>query len=152
MTMGKNIKRFRELKGLTQAELANRLGISDKTVSSWEIERTEPKIGMVEKICVALDCVKTDIVGANNQNQRIYSPDESALLKDYHLLNDAGKARARDAVSDLTQIPKYQAYGTEAPVTPLSDPFAVNAAHELDPTPEERKHADEIMMNDEEWK
>lgn len=63
MSIGDNIKKWREIRNLKQAELAEIVGVSDKTVSSWEINRTEPKMGMVEKISVALNCKKTDIIG-----------------------------------------------------------------------------------------
>ena len=63
MSIGDNIKKWRELRNLKQTELAEMVGVSDKTVSSWEINRTEPKMGMVEKICNALSCKKTDIIG-----------------------------------------------------------------------------------------
>ena len=63
MSIGKNIKALREKKGWTQAELATRLGVSDKTVSSWEIDRTEPKMGKVEALALVLGCLKTDIIG-----------------------------------------------------------------------------------------
>lgn len=63
MGIGNNIKKWREFRNLKQAELAEMIGVSDKTVSSWEINRTEPKMGMVEKICTALNCKKTDIIG-----------------------------------------------------------------------------------------
>lgn len=66
MSIGSNIKKWRELRNLKQAELAELVGVSDKTVSSWEINRTEPKMGMVEKICSALQCKKTDIIGDND--------------------------------------------------------------------------------------
>lgn len=61
--IGNNIKKWREIRNMKQSDLADMLGISDKTVSSWEINRTEPKMGMVEKICIALNCKKTDIIG-----------------------------------------------------------------------------------------
>lgn len=63
MSIGDNIKKWRELRNLKQSELAELIGVSDKTVSSWEINRTEPKMGMVEKISTALHCKKTDIIG-----------------------------------------------------------------------------------------
>lgn len=63
MSIGDNIKKWREIRNLKQSELAELINVSDKTVSSWEINRTEPKMGMIEKICVALNCKKTDIVG-----------------------------------------------------------------------------------------
>lgn len=56
MSIGNNIKKLREREGMTQFDLANRIGVSDKTISSWEINRTEPKMGTIEKnmFCVAL--------------------------------------------------------------------------------------------------
>lgn len=63
MSIGNNIKTWREIRNMKQSELAELIGVSDKTVSSWEINRTEPKMGMVEKICQALNCKKTDIIG-----------------------------------------------------------------------------------------
>ena len=66
MCIGDNIKKVRESRGLKQSELAELVKVSDKTVSSWEINRTEPKMGMIEKICQALNCKKTDIIGEGN--------------------------------------------------------------------------------------
>ena len=66
MCIGDNIKKVRESRGLKQSELAELVKVSDKTVSSWEINRTEPKMGMIEKICQALNCKKTDIIGEDN--------------------------------------------------------------------------------------
>ena len=63
MSIGDNIKRLREARNLKQSDLAEMIGVSDKTISSWEINRTEPKMGMVEKISIALNCKKTDIIG-----------------------------------------------------------------------------------------
>ena len=68
MSIGNNIKKWREIRNLKQSDLAELVGVSDKTVSSWEINRTEPKMGMVEKICAALNCKKTDIVGDDGIN------------------------------------------------------------------------------------
>lgn len=47
---GSNIKKLREQHNLNQEELGNIVGVSDKTVSSWEINRTEPKMGIVQKL------------------------------------------------------------------------------------------------------
>lgn len=80
--IGNNIKKWRELRDLKQSELAELLGVSDKTVSSWEINRTEPKMGMVERICSALNCKKTDIIGEDT-----YRP---ILTNDYLYINDKG--------------------------------------------------------------
>jgi transcriptional regulator with XRE-family HTH domain len=37
--------------GLTQKEAAEKLGISNKTLGSWENYVTSPPVSMIEKIC-----------------------------------------------------------------------------------------------------
>lgn len=52
---GSTIKILREKKGLTQAELASLLGVSDKTVSKWETSKGLPDITLIEPIAKALN-------------------------------------------------------------------------------------------------
>ena len=49
------IKQLRESKGLTQTELAERLGVSSKTVSKWETAKGLPDITLLEPLAQALD-------------------------------------------------------------------------------------------------
>lgn len=51
---GAMIRRLREEKGLTQLELAERLHVSDKSVSKWETGRGYPDITLIEPIAQAL--------------------------------------------------------------------------------------------------
>lgn len=51
---GELIKSLRERKNLTQKQLADRLYISDKTVSKWETGKGLPDIGLIEKLAAAL--------------------------------------------------------------------------------------------------
>ena len=68
ITIAQNIKKLREKRGLNQAQLAEMLGISDKTVSSWEIGRTEPNMGYVQAMCEIFRV---------NADTLIYGTDES---------------------------------------------------------------------------
>ena len=47
---GSMIKKLREEHCLTQAELAERLSVSDKTVSKWETAKGYPDITLLEPI------------------------------------------------------------------------------------------------------
>lgn len=67
MSIGMNIKRLRERAGMTQVELAEKMGLSSKTISSWEIDRTEPKMGKVEQLTRIFGCLKTDIIGNDTE-------------------------------------------------------------------------------------
>lgn len=51
---GNTIKTLREKNGITQKELAEIIGVSDKTVSKWETNRGLPDIGIIEELAKAL--------------------------------------------------------------------------------------------------
>lgn len=51
---GQTIKRLREEKKMTQAELAEIVGVSDKAVSKWETSKGLPDITLIEGIAQAL--------------------------------------------------------------------------------------------------
>ncbi|MGN0496465.1 MAG: helix-turn-helix domain-containing protein [Lachnospiraceae bacterium] len=51
---GKTIKELREKRRLTQKELAEKIGVSDKAVSKWETGKGLPDIGIVEDLAGAL--------------------------------------------------------------------------------------------------
>lgn len=52
---GTVIKELRERKGLTQAQLAARLQVSDKAISKWETAKGYPDITLIEPLARALD-------------------------------------------------------------------------------------------------
>ena len=53
--VGKNIKKAREEKGLTQEQLAERLSVTRQAVSNWENEKTQPDIDTLHKISDPLE-------------------------------------------------------------------------------------------------
>lgn len=56
MNIGKRIYKQRKNKNLTQEELAKKLYVTDKTISSWEMNRTEPNLEIITKISEILEC------------------------------------------------------------------------------------------------
>lgn len=51
---GEAVKRFREGRRLTQAQLAQKLGVTDKAVSKWETCRGLPDVSLLEPLAKAL--------------------------------------------------------------------------------------------------
>ena len=51
---GETIKRLREGRRMTQAQLADRLGVTDKAVSRWETARGLPDVTLLEPLAAAL--------------------------------------------------------------------------------------------------
>ena len=59
---GKIIKELREKNGLTQLQLSEKLGISDKTVSKWENGKGYPDITLLEPIAEAFRVSVTELI------------------------------------------------------------------------------------------
>jgi len=57
------IRSLREKKGLTQAELAALLHVSDKTVSKWENAKGYPDLSLLEPLAGALDVSLSELLG-----------------------------------------------------------------------------------------
>ena len=51
---GNTIRQLRENRGLTQAELAERIGVSSKTISKWETAKGLPDITLLQPLAQAL--------------------------------------------------------------------------------------------------
>ena len=58
--IGSLIARIRAARGLTQAELAGRLGVARTTISRWETGTTEPPLRALGPLCHALR-VRSDV-------------------------------------------------------------------------------------------
>lgn len=73
INMGKNIRKRREQKHMSQIELAEMLGVTSAAVSSWELDRTSPKMGVIEKMCEIFGCTADDLVYGLPKNEVDYS-------------------------------------------------------------------------------
>lgn len=62
MGIGKNIKRLRKLRGLSQEELAKELGVSRAAVTQWETGWSSPRMGMIEKLSSFFDVSKAELI------------------------------------------------------------------------------------------
>ena len=65
MSFSSNIKQFRLAKGLTQEQLAERLGISAQAISKWETSETYPDGALLVPLAQALD-VSLDALFGND--------------------------------------------------------------------------------------
>lgn len=108
---GNNLKRLRLERNMTQEELGDKLGVSYRTVSSWEINRTEPNMGTVQKIA-ELFGVKTDeLIYDNNSLQGIKNIIPLPRLKPipFYSLLSCGKGNFQDEQPiDYLSIPTFK--------------------------------------------
>ncbi|MCM3155398.1 putative transcriptional regulator [Priestia megaterium] len=56
-----NVKKYRETAGLTQAELAERVGTKRITIASLEREKYEPSVGLAMRLAKTFNCTVEDI-------------------------------------------------------------------------------------------
>lgn len=117
--IGANIKEWRTLRGMKQAELAEMIGITSQAISSWERGRTEPNMGMVEALCAALKCKKSDIIGGVDYDDTYYYDrdvrDMAQLMRDnpsYRVLFDACRAVKPEDIKRVARMIK--AYGDDS--------------------------------------
>ena len=73
---GATIKRLRQEKNVTQAELADKIGVSCKAVSKWENAKGFPDISLIEPLAKALNVSVMELISG----EPIKNPNVSANL------------------------------------------------------------------------
>lgn len=68
--IGRFISECRKQKGLTQAQLAEALGVSDKSVSRWENGKTMPDLSIYEPLCEILDIQISELLYARKMTDK----------------------------------------------------------------------------------
>lgn len=77
MELGKQIKFYRTKQGFTQEQLANKLLVSRKTISSWENDRSSPDLETLSRLSVIFnitldDFLHQDITEIKNSKTKYY--------------------------------------------------------------------------------
>ena len=72
---GANIKGLREKQKMTQAELAGKLNVSDKTISKWETGKGYPDITLLEPIATVFGISLTELLSGNTIKNENVSAD-----------------------------------------------------------------------------
>jgi len=73
----------RREQNLTQKQLAEKIGVSDKTVSKWETGKTMPDYSVVELLCEALNISVSELIASKEKSSCADHPsceEEVALL------------------------------------------------------------------------
>lgn len=63
MTMGKQLRQLRESSGLTQPELAEKLGVNQSIVTRFENDTKVPSLPLAIQIADVFDCSLDKLVG-----------------------------------------------------------------------------------------
>ena len=70
--IGKFIASCRKSKNITQQELAEKLGVSDRTIGNWENGRNMPDLSLFKPLCDELDITLNDLLSGEKVSEKEY--------------------------------------------------------------------------------
>ena len=88
MTIGERICEYRKRRGLTQAELAEILGITDKAVSKWERGISSPDVSILSKLASALGVTADELIKGGDC--QLGDTGENFISLEKYLMGDFG--------------------------------------------------------------
>lgn len=81
LATGKFLCQKRKEKNLTQEQLAEKLGVSNKTVSKWETGKCMPDYAIIKILCDTLGITVAELMdGAENKSVRLYDEEQIVEL------------------------------------------------------------------------
>ncbi len=129
MSFSDRLRETRKRSGLTQMQIAEKLGITAQSYSQYETGKRQPKAETLKRIANALSVLPGDLLqdgfyptseeidamkrgAASVTDERRLEIEEKRLSnlidRKKKMLNISGKQRAADYMDDLTKIPEYR--------------------------------------------
>lgn len=86
--LGENIKFYRTSLKMTQADLADALGVFSTTVSAWEVGRNKPLIDKIEMMAKIFNVKKSELLGETSEvfTPELSKKDERDIQKDIEIM------------------------------------------------------------------
>lgn len=91
--MKTNLKQYRKAMRLTQAELAELVGATNRQIGTWERGEAEMDLVFACRLANVFDCSLDEFVGNPVRGERSYDAEQALLLSYFSLLNDEGRQR-----------------------------------------------------------
>lgn len=92
--IGKFIAHKRKEKNLTQEQLAEKLGVSNKTVSKWETGKCMPDYSIVQPLCKELEITVSELMdGEVGEEKSVRTYDEEQIMDLLKRTQDLEKQR-----------------------------------------------------------
>jgi transcriptional regulator with XRE-family HTH domain len=77
--IGLRLRQIREEHRLSQEQLAEKMNMSQKTISSWEKDRTYPKVKELHRLCDIYDCTYDYLTGIKQYDSNDITLDDIML-------------------------------------------------------------------------
>ena len=98
-TIGNRISKYRKEKGLTQEELAGKLGVSSQAVSKWENDASCPDISLLPQLCKLLGITTDELLTGNTNEVRLVPVEQRKSLDEMIL-----RVRVNSAQGDKVRV------------------------------------------------
>ena len=92
IAIGNFIEKKRKEQNLTQAQLAEKLGVSNKTVSKWENGKCMPDYGVIQPLCTELGVTVSELMDGEEQ-----APDSIRAYDDEQILDLLKRTQALES-------------------------------------------------------
>lgn len=155
LSFGEKIKDARKAKGMTQRQLADKIGAKHNSVSDWENNKNKPDPDTIELICGVLDIAPNYLLRADDVG---YNATEKILINKYRALDHYGQELIDLVLDKEYERCQEQKTAGANNIVLLKEPdrsyLKPEAAHErtdIELTDEGRQHDDDIMNDDSEW-
>lgn len=99
---GKFIAQTRRAKGLTQRQLADKLAISDKTISKWECGKGLPEVSLMLPLCEVLQITVNDLLSGEKVAESDYQKKAEENMMD--LIRENAENRERMTLSIICGV------------------------------------------------
>ena len=112
MSFASRLRQAREQSGLTQQDLAEKLGVTKSAIGNYENGVSSPKWDVLLKIFDVLQVepnfLYQDSFSFDSADPVVLTPQQSALLSSFDQLNEEGQQKAVDYVDDLVLTGRYK--------------------------------------------
>lgn len=81
IAIGKFIAKKRKEHNVTQEQLAERLGVSNKTISKWETGKCMTDYSIIEALCCELNITLAELLDGEEDEKSIHTYDNQQILK-----------------------------------------------------------------------
>ena len=144
------IKQGLEIREITQTQLATKANIDKGQLSSYISGKYKPRQNNIDALAKALNVNEAWLMGFDVPMERVSGKTESKQEPSY-------SSQCKEIIEVCEQLSahnqrKVLTYSKNLLSTQqMEDALLPNAAHEMNPTEEQKKHAYDVMKDDKEW-
>ena len=95
LEIGMFIAKKRKERNFTQAQLAEKLGVSNKTISKWETGKCMPDYGIIQSLCKELEITVSELIdGEETEPDSIRVYDDNQVLDLIKRIQKSGESES----------------------------------------------------------